>query len=1167
MRKLLLFFAMLSVSIGAWAHPIPGGGEVTVENGVATFHNVTAGMINEHWNPVSNHLNGVTRIKFDNTCAINKNDLERFLQGNTYYVDLFDITNGTNTPMKVDDYTTTDDDNDANNIDKIIEAAVADMVTNGWQAKGIILPLNTGSGTTKVETANRDGGETFTEYAVYYRDTQKTAAIYAHDGDMRYSWEHANSNTNAQNHYDTAYAHLSSHSEVADAETYIVSTNNKMRGSDEGIDLSETITGEVTKISIINDELVYQNQTGRSNLAGITVEGAKAGDFAAAVANTGIKDTPCEKLIVKGPVIEDDVVAVNLFTSADGPIVYSLAGTTGASKGMIKKISNNKLEYLVLPNDMATEQIVASDFNESLTASTNTNFKAAIAPSADKKKLSAYVKEEGSLVMARYYATGGSFNNNQYTPTTTGLTEVILSGNLNARDIAAQLSGVYISDDGHWTTSYTANSNALNGEQATIVSFDLENAVFADQYDMNFNKAGYEKLTSVVLPTSSAMNIIPANCLRNMQKLTYLCVPYNYEYIEDGAFWLTGINRMTTTDASGAEVDNGPKTWTISANVKQLGITPSTQGAMVETIYPQNVGVEEIYCLAVNVPKCYANVFPANSCYGWGGFDGNLPYCRDKYYNGGNKNEAWAVLRFPSEESWKTSAGTKETKYETLERLYTDVNKVFTKKEQTGAVDANGNAIVWPTQTEAYRAYNQASYGDTWNDWSVVYDGQNEINGGTSVNQRVEVGQVYSNQGVSSLRGTGTEEGDYDFFNYIGWHQIVLSQATYVKPDEEIVNEEIVRNYEVAGLYTFCIPYDMTIDEVCELMGVPASDDSKKIVNMFDHQKVTAPMMPEIYQLEKVTRYKGSSASDNNIVKFILSKNLTNYEGEPHYLEIDHNTEKVTYTKAGTDHSNRCLVGGRPYIIKAYKRLTETIGKQNLGMYVMTRNADKFDESASCVNNGLYEQLGTGTLKTLQFAIPYEQHKIQAVRPGESAEALSYTDDNDQSHKYYYTMVGQYWEQALPLYCIYMSNGAWYRYTGKTAGYKWGAYKCIIMPTQEINDKGGGYRSDERSQIPNITGTDLLDKEFRLGFLDGRDDDDFKNNQGAKYMFTFGDVDGIIEYDENGNEATSIKQLDGEELTIGTGKIYNMSGQYVGKSVDGLSRGMYIMNGKKFVVK
>ena len=158
-------------------------------------------------------------------------------------------------------------------------------------------------------------------------------------------------------------------------------------------------------------------------------------------------------------------------------------------------------------------------------------------------------------------------------------------------------------------------------------------------------------------------------------------------------------------------------------------------------------------------------------------------------------------------------------------------------------------------------------------------------------------------------------------------------------------------------------------------------------------------------------------------------------------------------------------------------------------------------------------------------------------------------------------------EVALPLYCIYMSNGAWYRYTGKTAGYKWGAYKCIIMPTQEINDKGGGYRSDERSQIPNITGTDLLDKEFRLGFLDGRDDDDFKNNQGAKYMFTFGDVDGIIEYDENGNEATSIKQLDGEELTIGTGKIYNMSGQYVGKSVDGLSRGMYIMNGKKFVVK
>ena len=32
-------------------------------------------------------------------------------------------------------------------------------------------------------------------------------------------------------------------------------------------------------------------------------------------------------------------------------------------------------------------------------------------------------------------------------------------------------------------------------------------------------------------------------------------------------------------------------------------------------------------------------------------------------------------------------------------------------------------------------------------------------------------------------------------------------------------------------------------------------------------------------------------------------------------------------------------------------------------------------------------------------------------------------------------------------------------------------------------------------------------------------------------------------------------------------KVYNMAGQYVGKSADGLSKGLYVVNGKKIVVK
>ena len=1187
MRKLLLFFAMFCVSIGTWAAQIgSGSGTYEVADGVVTFSGTTAGEINQNWNSISNNFSGATRIKFDNTCEINKADLENFLKNNIYYVDLFDITNGDGAKMKVDDYTTTADDSNADNIDMIIEAAVADMVTNGWQAKGIILPLNTGSGTAKVEMASSNGGETFTEYAVYYRDTQKTAAIYAHDGNMRYGWEWNKANTNAQTHYNTAYAHLSSHSEVANAETYIVSTNNKKRGSDDGLDLSN-ITGNVTKISIINDELVYKNQTGRSTLAGITVEGAEADAFAAAVANTGIKSTPCEKLIVKGPVSGDDVKAVNEFTTADGPLVYSLAAATGVTKDMLPTITNSKLEYLVLPNAMATEQIVASDFSSSLT-----NLKTAIAPSADKTKLSAYVKQAGSLGMARYYATQGSFNNNMYQPNVTGLTDVILSGNLNASDINA---GGNVGADGHWSTS-NAVISGMNQEQNTIKKFDLENAVFANQEDMNFYKAGYEKLTTVILPTSEQMTLIPENCFNGVKTLQEICIPYNYEIIRSGAFNGTAVEHITTTDASGALIDNGDNTYTLSANVQELGTKPSEDGVFVNQVFPHDLLVTDIYILATKAPKCYAGVFPANASYGYGGASGSDTYCRDKYFNSEDRqSKAWIVLRFPSEQTYnaaKAAGQATDNTYDEMKANYTDPTRVYTKKEQTGAVDANGDEITWPTRQEANRSYNQGSRGLTWNAWDTTSgsasQGEDGAIAGGAEPKGAATGSKATNDGMPTTTSGYTFNADY-----MGWHQIALAMATYYEPAEVIENEKIVREYEEAGWYTFCIPFNMSYKQVVEMLGVPKSTDD--VINKLDGVEVTSDIMPDIRQLSSVTR-KAAANGKPNIVMLRMTNNLwgiptTGYTG---YLQITHNENSETtqlvsaepYNASSNIDDRLSLIGGRPYIIKAYKRKQVVDGVdqfkikgQNLGKYVLERYADQFGIESSIVQNTkyesylCYEQLGSGTLQSLRFAKPYEDHRVQAVRDGEDGAYLTYeTDENGQivTKKYYYTMVGQFWQQPLPQYCLYMSKGNWYRYTDTSLGYTWDPYKCVIMATEEISGtKGNGYRDDSKSNYPEPKAgtTDLLESDFYLGFLDGRDDDDFDGNgTHAKYMFMLDD--DIIETDEEGNVVTAIKQLDGEMVaTPADTKVYNMAGQYVGNSLQGLSKGMYIMSGKKIIVK
>ena len=129
--------------------------------------------------------------------------------------------------------------------------------------------------------------------------------------------------------------------------------------------------------------------------------------------------------------------------------------------------------------------------------------------------------------------------------------------------------------------------------------------------------------------------------------------------------------------------------------------------------------------------------------------------------------------------------------------------------------------------------------------------------------------------------------------------------------------------------------------------------------------------------------------------------------------------------------------------------------------------------------------------------------------------------------------------------------------------------------TDDLNDRWSGsgkYRSAVRSNIPIVTevlstGDEVFNGTFKLGFLDGLNDDDFVKTSGSRHIFS---LDGdIIEYDEEGNEVTGITRLDGEDVTPTSAdmKVYNLEGQFMGSSLESLSKGMYIVNGKKIVVK
>ena len=110
-----------------------------------------------------------------------------------------------------------------------------------------------------------------------------------------------------------------------------------------------------------------------------------------------------------------------------------------------------------------------------------------------------------------------------------------------------------------------------------------------------------------------------------------------------------------------------------------------------------------------------------------------------------------------------------------------------------------------------------------------------------------------------------------------------------------------------------------------------------------------------------------------------------------------------------------------------------------------------------------------------------------------------------------------------------------------------------MYPASTGTDKQGGYK---------------FDKSLYIEFLNGRDDAIFDETASARYVIEFDDA-GVQEIVDDDSAVTAITSLDGEDI-MPTGKslkVYNVAGQYVGQSLDGLAKGMYIVNGKKVLVK
>lgn len=775
-----------------------------------------------------------------------------------------------------------------------------------------------------------------------------------------------------------------------------------------------------------------------------------------------------------------------------------------------------------------------------------------------KIHLTAYVSAPGSLkfALARWKELG---NNNAYAAQVTNVTALTLSGDVNYADIGT--SGNTITEYGH--VAYTDNGNTVTPEGQgheknvensspamegnALTYLDLEDAVFAVQTDMQFAKVS-KNLVTVKLPTHESMTLIPDHAFDNLYYVSELCIPYNYTTIGSCAFYNThALMHIYTTDNPEVDsddetiVDNGPYTYTFSANLKQIegGI------AVNSTFFGDNIeAVTDIYVLAEKAPLCGANAFAGSMTYGNNGFAGNWthPICRENYIN---SNKWICVLHYPSSSTDEEAAN------------YTDITRNYTLIDEVGNVDGDGRPIAWPRHAEFYRAYNQAINGHIWYDWKE-YD-----NGSTEVIQSI-------GDGIVSAEPEGYDRA------YQGWHEFVLvgnSRSRDFDPQKE--NREYIQR----DWYTICVPYDLTKSQLLNMLGVVDSEDDETVYALEENEgkwevsetgtTVTLDLYPDVRALTHVSRdinENGTYVSGK--VTLHLSEPLIRVDenGTITCSHVDINEDGQGYTHATLEGDDPVVMeGGHAYLIRPYvpKEWNDQI--KNLGMYIMAM-ADSYNNAAVSAGQPAPYSYNEDCKFENKVYLPCFKHKIHAVKgnvsPNTSARntpEFVYEDAEGQSPAYY-RFVGTYTQTTVPQYAYYLgknkTTGAhqFFRTTKETT--KWNPYSAVIVGLSD-NPNYTGVDTEGQTGIQSVRF--VSDNENDLRALAG----EVTNPSNAGKSLSFEQIMG----DANG-EATGIVDVNvSENVNISNNKVYSINGQYMGTSLNNLPKGIYIINGQKKVVK
>lgn len=771
-------------------------------------------------------------------------------------------------------------------------------------------------------------------------------------------------------------------------------------------------------------------------------------------------------------------------------------------------------------------------------------------------KLTAYVKKPGTLVytimnMSHFNSTWNDNNNStwyndensKYSYSCKNLIKVIISGIIYAIDINSQKE--CIDENGHYVTSGGKQYNTLNNN--TAYYFDFSEAEFGNvtEYpyhpeDMTMSGFFYTpcgNIENIILPTAASQTTIPENFIYGSTKIENLCIPYNYQYIEANAFFNAhALKHIYTTDPENTEknpdkvkVDHGVGTFTFSANLKHIKSKKDPNGYNY-TFFGNAMQqyVSDIYVNATVAPKCDAFSFQGDLTYGNNGFAGNWthPISRNNYVN---SKHVICILHYPTLS--KTTPNSEGTGYE--DENYTDVTRKYTLADETGVVDGYGITKSWPRHAEFFRSYNQALAGHIWYDWQEYEEGNSEV-----------IQKLDDKYVVASPKG-------YNKDDYQGWHEFVLAENHITK---EFKPQEFYNQFDQKDWYTICVPYDVPRSILLKAFGVSKADADNNSVKMIDSMsddyvkassvtngEFSDPewLYPDVRSLIQVKRsYK------NSVVTLCLSEPLITAT-KCQEVTIPETKQGYNYKPLSKEEDPVIIKAGMPYLIRPFIPNDEKIS--NFGAYIV---AFATQNGMSPVRRKVFDN------EDITYTVPQEK--------GVESQALNYdktTDDNPvyvDDCKYYF--VGTYVDTYVPKYGYYLGksketgNHTFFR-AAKENNTKWNHYSAIIKGMSEPKYNQGGTGQTNITNI-SIVFDNIVDDLITL-------ENEKPSTKAPSKMLSFSLDDSGLSDDFT----TSAEEIEVEFLLPeqGDGIIRTLGGVPVNSA--NLQKGIYIRNGKKFVVK